>query len=143
MLTLKKDTENTADNLTEGQKILRLVYRVLPYWPLVVASILLGLLAAHIYIRYQVPRYSVDAKLLINDDEQQKANLNELVSLDTRDISEETEREIQVLTSRDLIGRLVSKLQLNVEYSQIGFVKTSQFFTNIPFTAELYNPDSI
>jgi uncharacterized protein involved in exopolysaccharide biosynthesis len=71
--------------------------------------------------------YSVNAKLLVNDETQQKsANLSEFVNFEYKDVSEETEREMQVLSSRDIIERLISKLQLNVLYSQKGLVKTSQ-----------------
>ncbi len=130
--------------MDEGQKIERLLFRILPYWPLVLLAILLGWLGANIYLRYQLPIYSVNAKLLVNDDTQQKStNLNDIVNLEYKDASVETEREIQALTSRDLIGKLISKLQLNIVYSQQGLVKTRVQYNNFPVTLELEDPDSI
>ena len=68
--------------------------------------------------------------------------LQEIFQLDTRNLSVEAEREMEILGSRDLIGKLVSDLQLNIQYSQKGYVKSGQYFKNIPFKLELENPDS-
>src|SRR6187551_726829 len=92
---------NKDKQIDDGQKIERLLFRILPYWPFIIVALISGWLAAHLYLRYQVPLYSVNAKLLVNDETQQKnANLSEIVNFEYKDVSEETEREIQVLTSR-------------------------------------------
>jgi capsular exopolysaccharide synthesis family protein len=144
MLINKQAVFEKEEQIDDGQKIERLLLRILPYWPLIVLAIATGWIGAHIYLRYQVPLYSVNAKLLINDEtQQQSTNLNEVVNFEYKDVSEETEREIQVLTSRDLISNLISRLQLNVIYTQQGLVRTIQQYTNRPVTLELENPDSI
>ncbi len=134
--------EKTTD---QGEQIQRLLYRILPFWPLIILAIALAIVGARIYLRYQVPIYVAKARLIVNDETQQKsANLQEIIKLDTRNLSSETEREMQVLVSRDLLTKLAARLQLNVVYIQQGLVRTSQYLAgNLPFKVELQNPDSV
>ena len=129
----------------QGEQIQRLLYRVLPFWPLIVLAVALGVVGARIYLRYQVPVYQAKARLVVNDETQQKTtNLNEIIKLDTRNLSNETEREMQVLGSRDLLTKLAVKMQLNIFYVQKGLVRTSQYYeANLPFKMELQYPDSV
>ena len=129
----------------QGEQIQRLLYRILPFWPLVVLALALGVVGARIYLRYQVPVYQAKARLVVNDETQQKsANLNEIIKLDTRNVSNETEREMQVLGSKDLLTQLAIKMQLNISYMQKGLVRTSQYYdANLPFKMEMAHPDSV
>ena len=116
---------NRDESFEESQRVQRLLIRIIPYWPILILSVILGLLGGYIYLRYQIPVYEVNTKLVVNDESQQKsANLVELFKLDTRNLSLEAEREMSILNSRDLIGKVVSKLQLNIQYRQKGFVKS-------------------
>src|ERR1700712_2371615 len=117
-----QDFNGQEELLEENQRVQRLLLRIIPFWPLIILALLLGILGGYIYLRYQVPLYEVNAKLVVNDDSQEKsANLVEIFKLDTRNLSVEAEREMEILSSRDLIGKVVSKLQLNIQYSQKGF----------------------
>ena len=137
----KKHFSNQETFLEESQKMQRLYLRILPFWPLAILVLILGFLCGYLYLRYQVPLYVINAKLVVNDDSQEKsANVGDLLKLDTRNISVETEREIEILNSRDLLEKVVMALQLNVQYSQKGFVKSGQYFKNIPVTLILDKP---
>jgi tyrosine-protein kinase Etk/Wzc len=131
--------------LDQGEQIQRLLYRVLPFWPLIILAIGIAVAGARIYLRYQTPIYSAKARLIVNDESQQKgANLQEIIKLDNRNLSSETEREVQVLISRDLLTKLAIKRQLNVIYIQQGVVTTAQYYNeNTPFKLELKYPDSV
>ncbi len=140
----QQEFNNHEETSEENQRVQRLLFRILPYWPVVLIALILGTLWGYVYLRYQVPIYMANAKIVVNDDSQQKsANLQEIFQLDTRNLSVEAEREMEILGSRDLIGKLVSDLQLNVLYSQKGYLKSGQYFNNIPFKLELENPDSV
>jgi tyrosine-protein kinase Etk/Wzc len=132
------------DSLEKEQQTKRLLFRILPYTPLVIIALLIGTACSWFYLRYATRIYAAKARVIVNDDTQQKnGNLLDIVQLDTRNLSAETEREMQILSSRDLLGKLVSMLQLNVQYSQKGYVKTGQYFKNLPFELFLEHPDSI
>jgi tyrosine-protein kinase Etk/Wzc len=141
----QQDTGIQEQVVDQGEQIQRLLYRVLPFWPLIVLAIALGVVSARIYLRYQVSVYMAKARLVVNDDTQQKStNLNEIIKLDTRNLSNETEREMQVLSSRDLLTKLAVKMQLNISYVQQGLVRTSLYYdVNLPFRMELQYPDSV
>ena len=65
------------------------------------------------------------------------------MQLDTRNISTETEKEMEILGSRNLLGILAGNLQLNVQYVAKGYIKSGQNYKNIPFKLELEDPDSV
>lgn len=137
-LNIQEDSQEDKDQLR------RLFFRIFPYTPLIIFALLIGIGGAYIYLRYATRTYEAKARLIVNDDTQQKSsNLLEIMKLDTRDLTAETEKEMQILRSRDLLGKLVNKLQLNIQYSQKGYVTSGQSFKNIPFKMELANPDSI
>ena len=136
---------NTVDdNLEQNHHIKRVFFRILPFWPLALFVIVMSLLGAYLYLRYTTPVYQASARLIVNDDSQEKSsNLLEAFKIDTRNLTNETERELEVLRSKDLLRKLVIQLQLNVQYSQKGFVKEGQFNNNLPFNVKLEQPDSI
>ena len=132
------------DAIDQKDQLRRLLFRIIPYTPLIILAILIGIASSYIHLRYATRNYEAKARLIVNDDTQQKnSNLLDIMKLDTRNLSAETEREMQILSSRDLIGNLVAKLQLNVQYSQKGYIKSGQSFKNIPFKLELEHPDSV
>ena len=98
------------DNSEQQEQIQRLIYRLLPYWPLIVLALLAGFLGAKIYLQYQIPIYSVKARLLVNDETQQKsANLQQILSLDNKALGADVEKETQTITSKSLWANLLPK----------------------------------
>lgn len=139
------DQNSQEEIVDRGEQIQRLLYRILPFWPLAVLALILGFMGARIYLRYQVPVYSAKARLIVNDQTEQKsANLQEILKIDTRNLSTETEKEMQILSSRDLLSKLAQSLQLNIHYIQKGRIRTAQFDQNeLPLRLELQDPDTI
>ncbi|MFZ4059430.1 MAG: GumC family protein, partial [Ferruginibacter sp.] len=129
---------------TQELQLQRFFFRIIPYWPMLILSLILGYIGARIFLKYSVNIYEVRAKISVIDDSQQKnANLIEIMNLDTRNLLAETEREIQILYSRDLITSVVKKLQLNIQCKEIGTLRTVDVSTELPFWLTLENPDSI
>ncbi len=138
------ELSNRNESLEESQRVQRLFLRIIPFWPILILALLLGVLGGYIYLRYQIPVYEVNAKVVVNDDSQEKsANLIDMFKIDTRNLSLAAEKEVAILSSRDLIGKVVSKLQLNIQYRQKGLVKSGQYFENTPFKLYLENPDLV
>ena len=144
MSTNSLENNIQQDSKEQGEQIQRLVYRILPYWPLVAVALLLGIGGANIYLKYQVPVYIATARLVVNDDTQQKsANLQEIFKLESKSVTSETEREMQVITSSELLRKVAIKMQLNVLYIVKGRLKSSDYYGNIPFRLELEDPEAI
>ncbi len=141
---IKEDSLDQKDSLDQNQQLQKLLFRILLFWPLIVAAIVLGFLGSRIYLRYATKVYAVKSRVIVNDDSQQKtANLVDIVQLDTRNLSTETEKEMEILGSRDLLGKLAEKLQLNVQYGLKGYIKRGESYKNVPFALQLMEPDSI
>jgi capsular exopolysaccharide synthesis family protein len=139
-----RDFEEHDNTLEQKKAIGQLFFRIIPYTPWVILALMIGLFCSKLYLRYATKLYAAKARLIVNDDSQQKStNMLEAMQLQYKDISAETERELEILRSRDLLSNLVKKLQLNVSYSQKGYIKSGQYFTNLPFTLELEQPDSV
>jgi len=138
------DMEVQENSLEKNQQLQYLLFRIFPFWPLIFLALALGTLTGYLLLRYATPIYQVKARVIVNDDTQQKsANLQEILKLDTRNLSSEAEKEMEILKSTDLLKKVVSQLQLNVRYSQQGNIKSGQAYTNVPFKLELQYPDSI
>jgi tyrosine-protein kinase Etk/Wzc len=138
------DMEVQEQSLEKNQQLQYFLFRIFPFWPLIFLALALGISAGYVFLRYATPIYQVKARVVVNDDSQQKsANLQEIIKLDTRNLSSEAEREIEILKSTNLLRKVVSQLQLNVRYGQQGNIKSGQAYYNIPFKLELENPDSI
>src|SRR5512141_35844 len=121
------------DSFDQKQETQRLLFRIVPYIPLIIFFLLLGMAVSYFYIRYATPIYALKARLIVNYDTQQKSsNLIEIVQLDTKNLSAETEKEMQILSSGDLLSKLVSKLELPVKYSQKGYFKSGQAYQKAP-----------
>ena len=144
MIPSNIEFNNPNNQSGNNYEMKRVFFRIIPFWPLAVLIISLFMFCAYIYLRYAIPVYEANARLIVNDDSQQKsANILEAFKIDTRNISNETERELEVLRSKDLLRKLVVLLQLNVQYSQKGFVRDGQFNHKLPVELTLENPDSI
>ena len=145
MLNTTPDFNIKEENsLEQNRHLQKLLFRILPYWPFVLFLFLLGILASKIYLLYTTKIYAVKSRIIVNDDSQQKsANLIDIVQLDTRNLSSETEKEMEILQSRNLLSDLAKKLQLNIHYGSKGYIKSGEVYKNLPFTLEIKYPDSL
>ncbi|MFT3682718.1 MAG: hypothetical protein QM791_20845 [Ferruginibacter sp.] len=106
MKQLTEDLNAESEFSDKGEEVQRVLYRILPYWPVMLLGVILGFIGARIYLRYQVPVFTAKARVIVNDNTEQKsANLQEVLKLDTRNLSSETEREIQILKFKGPAGK--------------------------------------
>lgn len=110
-------------------------------WPWFVASILVCVISAYIYLRYSVPKYQT--KTTLKFDKKQNDLTSALSDLDNLGIglgnSDELKSEAAVVTSRPILMRVVKNLNLNVEYFNTGEIKDSQLFTELPISGKILN----
>src|SRR5947207_2484244 len=90
------DGSPQENSLEKNQQLQYFVFRIFPFWPLIFLALVLGGLAGYIVLRYATPIYQVRARIIVNDDSQNKsANLQEIIKLDTRNLSSEAEKEME------------------------------------------------
>lgn len=122
---LKEDEYQAKESL--GLNVLML--RVLSYWPLLILALLLTFITAKIYLRYTPKIYRVHARVIVNDDDQQKSSSNLLnIQLNGPGYNNPTEKEVEILQSRSLLSMVVKKLSLQTNFSKAGSVKETELF---------------
>jgi tyrosine-protein kinase Etk/Wzc len=117
------------------------IAKYLNKWPWFVASVLICILGAYIYLRYSVPKYQTKTTLKFDKKESDLTSaLADLSNLGTGlGNSDELKSEAAVVTSRPILMQVVKNLNLNVEYFNTGEIKDSQLFTELPISGRILN----
>jgi len=123
----------------EKFNIKKTISKYLYKWPWFIASVLLFVIGAYIYLRYSVPQYQ--SKTTLKFDKKQNDLSSALSDLNNLGIglgnADELKSEAAVVNSRPILVQVVENLNLNVEYFNAGEFKDSQLFTKAPITAKI------
>ncbi|MFD0766875.1 GumC family protein [Mucilaginibacter lutimaris] len=130
-----------------SQRLKGIINMYLFHWPLFVVCLLITLVPAIIYISYAKPLYEVKATLIIKDDskepDQQRSALHEI---DLSDVSKKIENEVEVLKSKQLIGKVIHDLDLSVNYFITKGISKHDLYKETPvrlaFTGDINYPDN-
>ena len=137
----QKELQPKEEKLNLKKAILKYLYK----WPWFVASIIICVAVAFIYLRYSIPKYQ--SKTTLKFDKKQNDLSSALADLDNLGIglgnSDELKGEAAIVNSRPLLMQVVQNLNLNVEYFSAGDIKDSQLFGKAPITAKVlaYNKE--
>lgn len=95
-------------------------FKYIIHWPYIVACVLLSLALAFIYLRYQVPVYVVSSSVLIKEDDKKNANnaLATMQDFGMLSMTSNFDNEIQIMQSRTLIKKVVSRLNLFINIAE-------------------------
>lgn len=131
----QKELQPKEEKLNLKKAILKYLYK----WPWFVASIIICVAVAFIYLRYSIPKYQ--SKTTLKFDKKQNDLTSALADLDNLGIglgnSDELKVEAAIVNSRPLLMQVVRNLNLNVEYFSAGDIKDSQLFGKTPITAKV------
>lgn len=121
----------------------QLLFRYLPYWPLFVIMLVIGALAAVLYIRYTVPVYEATASIMIKDERKGADQSKVVESLNLFGAKKIVENEIEMIRSRTILRSVVNNLRLYAPVYEEGTVNIIPVFTRTPVEIELKHPDSL
>jgi tyrosine-protein kinase Etk/Wzc len=127
----------------DGNIVQQLLFRYLPYWPLFIIMLILGVATAYLYIRYAVPVYQANASILIKDE---KKGVNDSKVIDQMNLfgsNKIVENEIEMIKSRGLLRGVVDKLHLYAPIYEEGKVNIVPAFTKSPVQLVIESPDSL
>ncbi|MDP2160903.1 MAG: Wzz/FepE/Etk N-terminal domain-containing protein, partial [Flavobacterium sp.] len=107
----------------------------LGYWKWFVLCIFLALIGAYTYLRYSTPIYRASTTILVKDDK--KGGLDSELSAFSeigliKGVKSNVSNEIEILKSRTLAERTVSRMGLNVTYVFEGLIKSGQAYNSAP-----------
>lgn len=111
MAAQKKTSSNKEKNLLND-----IVFKYVPFWPLFLICICLGLVGAKFYIGTLIPVYEGTASIMLKDENKGSSDGAVVSSLDQLSGKNTIENEVEVLHSRSLMQRVVNNLNLYVNY---------------------------
>ncbi len=121
----------------------QLLFRYLPYWPLFVVMLVLGVAGAYTYIRYKVPEYEASASILIKDERKGVDDSKAVESFNIFGSKKIVENEIEMIKSRTLLKNVTEKLRLYAPVFEEGKVNIVPAFSKSPVELEINDIDSI
>ena len=92
----------------------------LQHWRWLVVSVAVCLLIGGIYYVRTVPTFAVNATLMLRQTADEQSNQSEMMKLMGVDGNKVAGDEVQILTSRDLMGQVVDKLRILCVYGEIA-----------------------
>src|SRR4051812_29823092 len=116
--------KHTRQGEEQGLSIRKLLGILRKFWALFTGCVLAMSILAFLYLRYSTPSYKVKAALLVQDDKK-GGNMPDnqmLQDLGFMGVKSNVDNEVEILKSRTLMDRVVSDLQLNVQYFSLGHI---------------------
>ena len=119
------------------QSLKEVLQQYIRYWYLFVIGTGIALAAAFIYLRYAERTFTTSSTIIIKD-EKKGGGAAELAAFSDLSIfsgafSEKIESELVILNSKNLLGRTIKKIDLNIQYFYQGAIKTSELYIYKPF----------
>jgi tyrosine-protein kinase Etk/Wzc len=93
-----------------------ILFKYLAYWKWFVLSFIIALAAGFLYLKTQVPVYSIQSSVLIKDDKKGLGQDDMLKQLDIFSGTKVVDNEIDILKSYTLMEQVVTDLNLHVKY---------------------------
>ncbi len=115
---------------TDTNLLLQIMQRYLPFWPLFVITVSIGLAVSWLYLRSQTRIYMATAKVLLKDPQKGGGDSKVLDALNIFSEKKIVENELIVLGSSSILQEVVAKLSLYVSVYQQGRVRTAELYDN-------------
>jgi tyrosine-protein kinase Etk/Wzc len=131
------ETEESQGNLMET-----LLRDYVPYWPVIALALVLGLVAAKVYLRYQTNYYQVGTSILLKDESQSADNLLKQVAFQQN--ATFIDDEMEVIQGLGVMRGAARRLNAQVQIFTTGRVREEiRSIAVAPFEVILLKPDSI
>lgn len=120
---MKNIQQGESDNIFDFRAYLEKLIR---NWPLFVASFIICVGVAVLYLRYSTPQYHINAKLLIEEEKKGSGGISSLAAMDFGKLvggGSSVDNEVEVITTRYLMDRLVRRMKLNFIWLTPGDIR--------------------
>ena len=113
----------------ESFNIYEIIFKYLVYWPWFVASVIVCLAVAFLFMRYQTPVYNISSAVLIKEQDPRTKAMNAangalgaLQDMGGFSMTSSFDNEVEILKSRTLISKVVTELGLYINTSEKRFL---------------------
>ena len=133
-------TENSSNDISWKLGPRDFVLKNLKYIPWILVCGTIAVVLAWLKIRYSTPIYKVQSSMMINNQVGTNNKEDRFDALLMTPGSENLSNEIQILTSRPVLQRVINNINLTTRYYNIGKVRTSLLYPESPFSLEIIRP---
>ncbi len=131
--------DNYVKDEEEGIDFRAILMTFLAHWKWFVASVVVCLALAFVYLRYTTPVYKITAKIMIKDNKK-GGYTSEMVALEDLGFLSSTggiDNEIEVLQSKSLVKDVVMDLKLYTTYLEKGKIGKRDLYKSSPISVGL------
>lgn len=141
MSETESNTVAVASQEEETVQLRELLGRCLSRWYWFVASAVLCLAVAALYVMRSSPTYSTSAEIQIKSDSKGSSmpgDIGDFGDMGLFSVKSNVNNELRAFQSPDLMGEVVSRLRLDMSYTEEAFFRPAVLYgTTLPFTADL------
>lgn len=140
---MRDNSEDMRDDKDEKIDIQELFFRYAIHWPWFVASILICLIGAKLYLHFVTPVYNVSASIIIKDEKKGGATGATAAGLENLGLggmmgaSQNIDNEIEVLSSKTIIKEVVNSLELYITYTDKDEFPAKEIYKTSPVVVNL------
>ena len=128
--------DDLFDEREEKTDYSALLFPYLIRWPWIVASVVVCLALAWVYLRFATPVYNISATVLIKDDKKGGSISSDLAlfqDLGMLSTTGSVDNEIEILRSKSLAYKVVTDLGLYIAYSRKDGLSRTDLYHSAPF----------
>lgn len=121
----------------------KFVANLVSNWPYYIISIILCSCLAFAYARYGTPGYKISSKVTIDEDPSSglmgKSSSSLVDFSDILSMPSNAYNEMEILNSRALMTKVVTKMHLDVTIARKGYINSIELFDESPFNVQVIN----
>ncbi|NJB70281.1 capsular exopolysaccharide synthesis family protein [Saonia flava] len=119
------------------------IRKYIKHWKWAVLSLIIGIIIAHLFVRYSTPKYLAKAKIQILQEKSSGSGVSLLQDIDVfSNMENNVEDEVEIIASRSNLIEVVRQLGLNTKVYSLGSIRSKELYENSPITLNIIAPDS-
>lgn len=134
--------DDTFEEKEEQPDVKAILFKYIIRWPWFVASVIVCMACAWIYLKQSTPAYNINASILIKDEKKGGMLGSEFSGLEDLGLlnpSKNIDNEIEILQSKSLIKDVINELGLYIDYTTSKGFKTIDLYGISPILVH-YSP---
>ena len=133
-MTAEPNNYLMEDEETSGFDYKTFLVKLLMYWPWIAGCVLAALVGAFFYLKTQTPLYTVSSSVLIKNENSKSGNSGASLA-DLGFVTSSTQNfdnELEILRSRTLLKKVVTSLDLYINYTLPGSFRPTELYKQSP-----------
>ncbi len=130
--------ESGIKSIDNSLSVKELFYKYIRFLPFVVLSVAIALLVAYTYLRYAQPTYSSTGVIQL-DIKTNKTNDDKVEDLlYGTGKAQSLQSQLEIIKSKALMERVVNRLELQLNYTAIGRIRSENIYKRSPFYLRIH-----